>query len=152
MNEYVRSMRKLIGKQCLLLCGASVIVLNAAGEILLQRRKDNGCWGYHGGSVEPDEIVEQAARRELLEETGLVAESLELFDIFSGPELHYVYPNGDEVSVIDIVFICRAYSGELQAQESEVTDFGFFALDALPENISPPQQSVLKAVVNRLTT
>ena len=77
-------------------------------------------WGYAGGSVELDEKVEDAAKRELLEETGLLAVSLDFFGIFSGPDMHYVYPNGDEVSNIDIVFICKDYTGELKEQPSEV--------------------------------
>lgn len=53
-------------------------------------RKDNHCWGYAGGSVEPDEDVEEAAKRELYEETGLVANKLELFGTFSGKDMHYI--------------------------------------------------------------
>jgi len=63
------------------LFGASVIVYRN-DKILLQQRQDNKCWGYHGGRVEIGEIVEDAAKRELLEETGLIANTLELFGIF----------------------------------------------------------------------
>ena len=108
------------------------------GRVLLQLRADNHCWSYCGGSCEIDERVEDTARRELLEETGLIAESLELFGVWSGPELHYVYPNGDEVSNIDIVFLCRAFSGELNRQEEEVDALRFFSVDEIPENLSPP--------------
>lgn len=120
MTDYIKGLRKLVGSRPLLQCGASVIVENPAGEILLQLRADNQCWAYHGGSVELDERTEDAARRELHEETGLFARSLELFGVFSGPETHYVYPNGDEVSNIDIVYLCRDYSGQLSAQPGEV--------------------------------
>ena len=43
--------------------------------------------GYPGGSVNINEVVEEAAKRELLEETGIVANALELFGVFSGKEL-----------------------------------------------------------------
>ena len=143
MKEYVASMRKVIGKAPLLLCGASVILINDKNEILLQKRRDNGCWGFHGGAVEINEIVEEAAARELFEETGLIANKLELFKVFSGPELYYTYPNGDEVSIIDIVYICRDYSGNLIADLKEVDELVFFPLDNIPEDISPPQKKVL---------
>ena len=42
---------------------------------MIQLRHDNKCWGYHGGSVELDEIVEEAAKRELEEETGYRAKT-----------------------------------------------------------------------------
>lgn len=147
MTDYIKSMRKLVGHAPILQCGASVIVENEAGEILLQLRKDNKCWGYAGGSIELDEVVEDAAKRELFEETGLIAQSLELFGVFSGPDMHYVYPNGDEVSNIDIVYICREYSGELKAELSEVTDLRFFLIDNIPENISPPIIKPLKKYI-----
>jgi len=138
------SLRKLVGHMPLLQCGASVIVENQKGEILLQQRADNNCWSYSGGSVELDEDVEAAARRELLEETGLTAHALELFGIFSGAELHYTYPNGDEVSCIDIVYICRDYHGELKADPDEVKDLRFYRIDSLPAAISPPNVCVFR--------
>ena len=136
--SYIMDLRKLVGHRPLLQVGASVIVEDSQGRVLLQKRTDNHCWGYSGGSTELDERVEDAAARELLEETGLTANSLELFGVFSGKELHYVYPNGDEVSNVDIVFLCKDYSGTLVCQEDECEELCFFTAGQLPENLSPP--------------
>ena len=138
MSDYIMGLRKLVGHRPLLQVGASVIVENERGEVLLQKRADNHCWGYAGGSVELDEPVEDAASRELLEETGLTALKLELFGVFSGKDTHYIYPNGDEVSNVDIVYLCKNYEGTLKCQEEEVEELRFFPADALPENLSPP--------------
>ena len=143
MTDYIKNIRKAIGHAPIMQCGASVIVVNEFGELLLQKRRDNGCWGFHGGSIELNEIVEEAAKRELFEETGLTAKSLELFGVFSGPDMHYVYPNGDEVSNVDIVYICREWTGSIKPQSSEVDELRFFMLDQMPENISPPQRKPL---------
>lgn len=143
MSAYIMDLRKLVGHRPLLQVGASVIVENAYGEVLLQKRADNHCWGYAGGSVELDEAVEDAARRELFEETGLIAWEMELFGVYSGKDTHYVYPNGDEVSNVDIVYLCKAFEGVLQCQESEVEELRFFPADSLPENISPPVRKAL---------
>lgn len=140
MSEYILDLRKIVGHRPLLQMGASILVENPQGQILLQQRADNHMWGYAGGSVELDERVEDAARRELLEETGLIAGEMTLFGIYSGPELHYTYPNGDEVSNIDVVFLCRDYSGTLEAQPSEVEALRFFPAHALPESITPPNR------------
>jgi len=137
-------LRKIVGHRPLLQVGASVIVEDKEGRILLQKRKDNHCWGYAGGSVELDEKVEDAAKRELLEETGLRAVSLDFFGIFSGPNMHYIYPNGDEVSNIDIVFICKDYTGKLKEQPSEVEELKFFDVHHMPEEISPPIQKIIE--------
>lgn len=136
-------MRKVVGHRCILQVGASVILEDEHGRVLLQKRVDNHMWGYAGGSVELDEKVEDAAKRELFEETGLIANSLELFGVFSGKELHYIYPNGDEVSNIDVVYVCRDYCGELKRQEDEVVELKFFDYANLPEKLSPPIKPVL---------
>lgn len=138
MSNYIMDLRAAVGHRPLLQVGASVIVVDAENRILLQLRSDNHCWGYAGGSVELDEVVEDAAKRELFEETGLIAESLELFGVFSGKDTHYVYPNGDEVSNVDIVYICKQYAGTLKCQDSEVDALKFFRVDEIPENISQP--------------
>jgi len=145
MADYIMDLRKIVGHRCLLQVGASVIVEDENGRVLLEKRTDNGLWGYAGGSAELDEKVEDAAARELKEETGLIARSLTLFGVFSGPETHYVYPNGDEVSNVDIVFLCRDYAGEITPQREEVADIRFFSADEMPppEQLSPPIRTAL---------
>ena len=137
MSDYIMELRKIVGHRPLLSPGASVILEDAAGRVLLELRHDNRCWCYAGGAVEMDEAVEDAARRELFEETGLRAGKLELFGVFSGPESHFYYPNGDEVSYVEIVYLCRDYTGELSPQPDEVDELRFFAADELPANLSP---------------
>ncbi|MBR3869023.1 MAG: NUDIX domain-containing protein, partial [Clostridia bacterium] len=76
--SYIMDLRKVVGHRPLLQVGASVIVVDECGCILLQLRSDNNTWGYAGGSVEIDEKVEDTAKRELYEETGLIAKQLSL--------------------------------------------------------------------------
>lgn len=138
MSGYIMWLRSFVGHKPLLQCGAGVIVENEKGEILLIKRTDNNCWGYAGGSVELGEKVEDTARRELLEETGLIAEELELFSVFSGKDTHYIYPNGDEVHNIDIVYICKKFRGNINVDKSEASEACFFNISDIPESISPP--------------
>ena len=147
MSSYIMDLRKIVGHRPLLQVGASVIVEDKEGRILLQLRSDNHCWGYAGGSVELDEDVEEAAKRELFEETGLVAKELTLFGVFSGKDTHYVYPNGDEVSNVDIVYICKDYNGDLLCQEGEVDALKFFPIDQIPDNISKPIEKQLRQYI-----
>lgn len=142
---YIMNLRKQIGNQPLLMPCACVIVENEKGEVLLQRRKDNGLWCYAGGSVELDEEVEKAAARELFEETGLVAKKLELFGIYSGLNNHFIYPNDDEASCIDMVYICTDYTGVLKAQDTEVDELCFFNRESMPkaEELLPSNVKVL---------
>lgn len=147
MSDYIMDLRRIVGHRPLLQAGASVLLEDARGRLLLQRRADCHLWGYHGGSVELDEVVEEAARRELFEETGLRAAELTLFGVFSGPDMHFVYPNGDEVSNIDHVYLCTSYSGTPCPQPEEVEELRFFAWDELPpeDELAPMNIPALRA-------
>lgn len=145
MTGYIKEMRRLVGHRPILQCGASTIVVGKDGRVLLQKRADNGLWGYHGGSVELDEDVQAAAERELFEETGLTARSMELLGVFSGPDMHFVYPNGDEVSNVDIVYVCRSFDGTPTPQECEVLELKYFSEDEITDDmISAPNLRALR--------
>ncbi len=148
MSSYVKAMRSMIGTRPLLICGASVIVIRN-GHILLQKRKDNGCWGYHGGCLELGERLEDAAKRELYEETGLKVNSMRLYGVFSGPELHYVYPHGDEVYNVDTVYVCDDFEGEMCADTAEVSELRWFPFNEVPENLGPPVSGIIRKFIEQ---
>lgn len=150
MSNYIMDLRKHVGHAPLLQCAGSVIIENEKGEILLGRRTDNHLWGYAGGSIELSETVEECARRELKEEMGLEAGELEFFMVNSGPEAHYVYPNGDEVFNVEVIYLCRKYYGEIRRQEEEIEELRFFAPEELSlDLISPPIRPVLRTYLER---
>ena len=146
MSDYTKYIREKVGHDRVIMVGAGVFIYKD-GKILLQKRKDNFCWALHGGGVEIGEKVEEAARRELLEETGLIANKLELLGVFSGENMLYTYPNGDEVYIIGINYICRDFSGELLQETDETFELKWFDINNLPENISPPDIGPLNAFV-----
>lgn len=145
----MRELRRLVGPRPLVMVGAAALVFDDLGRLLMDLRRDNGTWGLPGGGLEPGETLEDTARRELFEETGLVAKELRLFEVFSGPGMHYVYPNGDEVHNVSAVFVARRWSGEPRPQAAENRALRFFDLGHLPEAISPPVRPVIARVLDR---
>ncbi len=149
--DYITGLRKYIGHASLLMVGAAVLLVDGENRLLLLERTDNGCWGPPGGAVEPGESVEGAARREIREETGLELGELSLFGVFSGPEYHYIYPNGDEVDNITIIYLARDWSGTLRLN-GEHCDWRWFAASDLPQNISPPIRPVTEKFIEEYGT
>lgn len=150
MTGYMAEMRKLVAHRTVIQCAASVICVDGAGRILLGKRADDHKWGYSGGSVEIDECVEDCAKRELYEEMGLTVEELEFFFVNSRPGTHYVYPNGDEVSSIEIVYICRRWSGEVKAVDGEMEKLRFFSCDEIDlDDIHPPIRRVVEEYIEK---
>lgn len=117
--------------------GAAILIVDEQNRLLLMKRSDSGCWGLPGGAVEPGEVVEKTAKREALEETGLQVEEMSLFGVFSGPELYYKYPNGDEVYNVTIVYLSHDFSGDIHLN-GEHTEWRWFTSANTPVDLSPP--------------
>jgi 8-oxo-dGTP pyrophosphatase MutT (NUDIX family) len=144
---YVEELRKLIGNYPIILVGAAALILDKHDRLLLLRRTDNGCWGIPGGTLEPGESLLDTVKRETLEETGLEIDSLTLFDLFSGPELYYRYPNGNEVYNVTVVYLAEHVSGILRIDLAEHTEAVYFDLQSIPDELSPPIIPVIEKLV-----
>ena len=126
---------------------AGVMILNVDGELLMQRRADGSGWGLVGGFMELGETVEGTARREVFEETGLQIGKLELFGVFSLPEL-LTYPNGDRAQVVTVSYLTHEVSGALQLS-AEGLELRYFALNALPDHLFAPNLPILETIKER---
>jgi 8-oxo-dGTP diphosphatase len=84
--------RPILGVGALIFEGDSILLVERGREPL------KGLWSLPGGVVEAGEKLEEAIRREVLEETGLIVQTLRVFEIFERimrdeqgrPEYHYV--------------------------------------------------------------
>jgi len=94
--------------------GVGALIFNGDSILLVERAKEplKGYWSLPGGAVEVGEKLEDAIRREILEETGLEVVGLSVFELFERimrdeggrPEYHYV--------LID--YVCRVAGGTLK--------------------------------------
>jgi len=108
---------------------AAVLLRDEAGRVLLVERgpdsTQSGRWSIPAGYVDYGEDVREAAARELLEETGLVATIGS--PVFVATNFH----DPAKVSVC-VWFVGTAPDGEAVAG-SDASDIGWFALDDLPD-------------------
>lgn len=141
--NYILQLREHIGHRPILMVGAAILILDEQNRLLMMKRSDSGCWGLPGGATEPGEVVEEAAKRETVEEVNLEVGEMSLFGVFSGPELYYKYPNGDEVYNVTVVYLSRDWHGEVKLND-EHTEWNWFAVGEIPDDVSPPIKPVIE--------
>ncbi|MFC8501958.1 GNAT family N-acetyltransferase [Pedococcus sp. NPDC057267] len=128
--EFVVALRERVGTDLLWLSGVSAVVRNDRGEVLLVRRADNGQWALVSGILEPGEQPAEGLRREIEEETGVVATVDTLTGVWTLPPIEY--PNGDRAQYLDLCFLATHVSGEARVNDDESLEVGWFAPDSLP--------------------
>lgn len=141
---YIQELRALIGHRPLILSGACLLLVDGQGRLLMHKRLDNGLYGIPGGAMEPGETLEETARRETIEETGYMAGALRLLNVYSGPQLFYCYPNGDQTYNVTVAYYCTEFQRVTNEMDGETLEPEFFPLEALPEKISPPILPILR--------
>jgi ADP-ribose pyrophosphatase YjhB (NUDIX family) len=114
--------------------GVHAIVFDGEKRILLAHRRDMDLWDLPGGGMDAGEQPTETAVRETREETGLVVEVERLLAVGVG-----VPPE----NAIGFLFLCQAVGGEI-ATGAESDDVRFFALSALPENLSPRKRAMIQ--------
>jgi len=143
--DYVQYIREKVGHSEIILNYAGCIVLNDNGEILLQKRRDCGKWGFPGGVVELGESLEEAAVREVFEESGLKVKIDSLFGVYS--KYFNEYPNGDRVQTILTMFIAHACGGTESKQNSETVDLRFFLPNEAPELFIDQHRDIIADII-----
>ena len=145
--SYIRELRAKVGHRPLIVPGAAVLIFDLHNRLLLQHRKDNQQWGLIGGTMEIGESLEETARREVFEETGLNLYELNWFGLFSGQEFIYQYPHGDIIVNVVAVYTSRHFHGSLRVNKEEADKLNFFDLNKLRLNIldiSPPDKPIIQ--------
>lgn len=144
---YISDLRKYVGHDPLIGIGATTLVLNDKKEILLNLRSDTNTWGIPGGSMELYETIEETAIRELKEETGILADDLELITVLSGRDYYFEYPNGDKMCTVIVLFKVMNYSGEIKINDCESKQLKFFSFNQLP-NMESRAANIVKLIKN----
>lgn len=135
-KDYIPYMRKMIGHKRMLTVGLCCLILNEKHQLLLEKRTDNGLYCIPGGSLDFDETVIEGVKREVREETGILLKEVSLFMIQSGNKMQLSYPNGDVTDYMDLCFIARVDSKDIdlnKEHDDESSLIAFYDLDKLPK-------------------
>ena len=136
-------LRALVGNRLLLVPGVRIVIENANGEVLLQKRSDFGVWGLPGGNAEEGEGLDTAIMREVAEETGLRVTDLIPFGFGCDPRLETVtFPNGDRCQFFVLNYFTRSFRGTAKVSDAESTAVGWFTPARLPEMLPSMRASV----------
>ena len=142
--SYITDLRKHVGNAPLIVPGVCIVLKNEKGQILLQKRSDSGEWGTIGGAMELGESFEETAHRELMEETGLKVEKMEMKALLAGKELFHEYPNGDQVHNVICVFEVSEWVGEPVINDDESLGLDFFSFSEAEKILNPFSLLILK--------
>ena len=136
-ESYQGQLRALAGDdRPLLFIGARCVVVDGDDRVLLIRRADNAEWALPAGAMELGESIGECAVRELFEETGLVATSLEPFAFYSGARFTGTNMYGHTYQVFSTAFWVRSWTGELARVTDETTDAMFYPFERLPGGLA----------------
>ncbi len=109
-----------------------IIAINTKQKILLQREysypPNEIMWQLPGGSMEAGEEIEEAAQRELSEESGYAAKEVKL--------LGYFYTSNRRSNKKQFIVVCKdLYNRKLAADEDEFIDTHWIAYDEIKRMI-----------------
>jgi 8-oxo-dGTP diphosphatase len=107
-----------------------IVTRESKPRVLLVRRKHEpfeGMWAIPGGFVEIDEPLDDAARRELFEETGVRMKKLVQLHTFGAPKRD---PRGRNISV---AYLARVDADKLEPRAGDdAAEVGWFSLHRPP--------------------
>lgn len=113
---------------------AFALVRDEAGRVLLARRVDTGNWELPGGAIETGETATAAARREVLEETGIAIVVRGLAGVFCDPAHVVVYPDTGQARQQHVTLVHAGPAGEApepRPDQDEIDAVRWMPLDDL---------------------
>lgn len=152
-ESYIGQLRPIVGTREMLVPGARILIETVTGEILLELKRWDGSWQLPGGCAELAESIEEVARREVLEESGLTVSNLIPFGYASDPAHERgSFENGDRYHAHAMLFVTTQFSGDIRPQVGENVALEWFHPDRLPARLHSQVTRALDAYKRFLAT
>jgi ADP-ribose pyrophosphatase YjhB (NUDIX family) len=128
---------------------AVAAIFSSHGVLLIKRDKPPfvGLWGLPGGKIHYGEHLDEAVKREVLEETGLRPAFLGLCGVVTEKLYH-----GDRLKMHYLLLVCDLFSRSTRLRRSPEGDLRWFSLGYLEKHgdeVIPSDQRILKKLVLR---
>jgi 8-oxo-dGTP diphosphatase len=132
--------------------GIGIMILKGDKVLLGHRHPDpekasselhgEGTWTMPGGKIHFGERIQEAAERELKEETGLIPKSMKVVSV--GNEIR------NDAHFVTVGFLCDRFENEPNVMEpEEITEWKWFPINALPSPIFPPSMKLLQNYIDK---
>ncbi|MDD3627907.1 MAG: NUDIX hydrolase [bacterium] len=115
------------------------IIQYPSGVLLIHRKNPPSGWALPGGFIDYGEDAETAVLREIKEETGIDAELVELFHVYSDPS------RDPRQHTLSVVFILKPKPGSVPIAGDDAGNLDFFTEDRLPDQIAFDHRKILES-------
>jgi len=135
----MKDLSDITGSSALFRIAVSALIFDDEGRVLLAHRRDIDWWNLPNGGMEAGETVDEALRREVLEELGVEVEVGQLVGVYSKPLKQEVV----------LTFRCRILDG-VPSPSAETRECCYFFPHELPANTLPKhRQRIEDALLNQ---
>ena len=148
--DQIGAVRPYIGMDLYSGIGASAIIRREDGRILMLQHVGESGWRPPAGFCDLGENIAQTAVREVLEETGLQIEPQSIISVHAAPKLNVVYPNGDLIRNVGVVFRAQIHSGSLNIDNDEIAAAAWMTSEEILASVPASRRWYYEQIVENL--
>ena len=128
VGSYLWKMRQKCGHNTIMSATTDVIPIRD-GKVCMVLNREHRFWCFPGGHAELGLTWQEAARKELVEEAGLVAKDEDMKPFASVSGYTIVYGDNEPVNLFSMTFVCEKFDEHDVEDEEEIAEKRWFAFD-----------------------
>lgn len=128
VGSYIWKIRQKVGHDEIMSATTDVIPIRD-DKVCMVFNKDFEAWCFPGGHAELGLTWQEAARKELFEEAGIIATDVDLKPFASVSGYRIVYHGQDPVSLFSMTFVCGKFQERDFEDVEEISEKRWFSFD-----------------------